>query len=372
MRGETGRGRRERGESGEGKRVGVRLFLYFIEITCVGWFGLYILVIEIADVMNFTKKSVWGGFFVVLMGVGSFRAVATPVSLNIGEANGYNLMVSGNATLSGSDIEGRAAVGGNATFAGYSVGTAISAGWTPLGGALVVGGNLSAVGGDVTRGSIYVGGSYSGPSTYTLNSSAGSVTQANMGSGVPVNFSLAMNGLAAKSVSYGAEAETGSSILAWSTMTLWGASRNVNVFNMTAGELAGASGLVLAVPAGSRVLVNVSGTSANFSSKGLYGFVAENTLFNFYQATDLTMGAIGVVGSILAPKANVNFVSGQMNGQLVAKTFTGAGELHNYGFNNQVVVSAPEVGETGWLMAIGVGACLVAETVRRGRLGKVS
>ena len=219
------------------------MFLYFIEITCVGWFGLYILVIEIADVMNFTKKSVWGGFFAVLMGLGSFRALATPVSLNIGEANGYNLMVSGNATLSGSDIEGRAAVGGNAWFAGYSVGTSISDGWTPLGGALVVGGNLTAGNGEVRRGSIYVGGNYSGPSTYTLNSSAGSVTQANMGSGVPVNFSLAMSGLAAKSVLYGAAAETGSSILAWSTMTLWGASRNVNVFNMTANELAGASGL---------------------------------------------------------------------------------------------------------------------------------
>ena len=322
--------------------------------------------------MNFTKKSVWGGFFVVLMGVGSCRAVATPVSLNIGEANGYNLMVSGNATLSGSDIEGRAAVGGNAWFAGYSVGTSISDGWTPLGGALVVGGNLTAGNGEVRRGSIYVGGNYSGPSTYTLNSSAGSVTQANMGSGVPVNFSLAMSGLAAKSVLYGAAAETGSSILAWSTMTLLGASRNVNVFNMTANELAGASGLVLAVPAGSRVLVNVSGTSATFSSKGLFGFVAENTLFNFYQATDLTMGAIGVVGSILAPKANVKFVRGQMKGQLVAKSFTGAGELHNYGFNNQGVVSAPEVGETGWLMAMGLGACLVVERVRRGKLAKVS
>jgi len=329
-------------------------------------------VLEISADMIFTNNAVWGGVCAVVLGVGSFRAVATPVSLNIGEASGYNLMVSGNATLSGSDIEGRAAVGGNVTFAAYSVGTAISAGWTPLGGALVVGGNLSAVGGDVARGSIYVGGSYSGPSTYTLNSSAGSVTQANMGSGVPVNFSLAMSGLAAKSLSYGAEAETGSSILAWSTMTLWGSARNVNVFNMTASELAAASGLVAVVPAGSRVLVNVSGTSANFSSKGLYGFVAENTLFNFYQATDLTMVAIGIEGSILAPKANVNFSSGQMNGQLVAKSFTGGGELHNYGFNNQVVVSAPEVGETGWLMAMGVGACLVVERVRRGKLAKVS
>jgi len=84
------------------------------------------------------------------------------------------------------------------------------------------------------------------------------------------------------------------------------------------------------------------------------------------------MVAIGIEGSILAPKANVNFSSGQMNGQLVAKSFTGGGELHNYGFNNQVVVSAPEVGETGWLMAMGVGACLVVERVRRGKLAKVS
>src|SRR6185295_12199182 len=57
----------------------------------------------------------------------------------LGTAGGFNLFVLGNLTQSGSDTEGRMAVGGNATLASYSVGARL----TGASDVLVVGGNLS-------------------------------------------------------------------------------------------------------------------------------------------------------------------------------------------------------------------------------------
>jgi choice-of-anchor A domain-containing protein len=284
---------------------------------------------------------------------------AAPLSLS--EAQDFNLLTWGNASLINSDTEGRVAVGGSAIFSSYSIGTHAT-NPTPTTASFIVAGDLAAGHGQVFNGSILVGGTYSGPG-YALNSAAGSVTQFGMGSAVPFDFGAAKTALTAKSLAFGSEAETGTSILQWSTLTLTGSNADVNVFNVTAAELANASSIVLNATAGSRVLINVSGASATFSNKGLHGFTPTLTVFNFYEATVLNMAGIGVEGSILAPRADVSFVSGQMNGQLIANSFSGAswgvGELHNHPFNNQTPppVSVPDGASTG-LLVIGalVGA----------------
>src|SRR5690606_40816713 len=100
--------------------------------------------------------------------------------------------------------------------------------------------------------------------------------------------------------------------------------------------------------------------AANFSNMGLFGVTSTNTLFNFHEATALSMSGIGVEGSILAPLADVSFISGQMNGQLIAKSFAGAqwgvGELHHHPFNNQPEppVSVPDTASTGLLLGLGL------------------
>lgn len=280
---------------------------------------------------------------------------AGPIALNISEAQDFNLLVWNNATLLNSDIEGRAAVGGNASFNSYSIGTHITGG-TALDGAFVVGGNLTAGHGQVYNGSIYVGGTYAGPG-YNLNSAPSSVTQSNLGAaGLPFDFAAAQAALTAKSQTFGAALATGDSDVLWSTLTFTGTDTNLNIFNIDALTLASVSSLVLDVTAGSHVLINVSGTSANFSSMGLAGFDSNNTLFNFFEASSLSMSGIGVIGSILAPYADVNFISGQMNGQLVAKSFGSSGELHSHFFNNQAEppVSVPDTASTALLLALGL------------------
>ncbi|MCX6954825.1 MAG: choice-of-anchor A family protein [Verrucomicrobia bacterium] len=303
---------------------------------------------------------------------------ARGTTIDLSEAQGYNLLTWSNATLLNSDTEGRVAVGGNATFSGYSVGNQAS-NPTPATGSLVVGGNLTATGGQVYNGSIYVGGTYSGPG-YSLNSAAGSVTSYGLGNAVPFDFAAAKTALTAKSLAYGAEAANGTSVLQWSTLTLTGTQTGLNalnIFNITAAQLASASSLVLNVAAGSHVLINVSGTSVNFSNKGLSGFDPENTLFNFYQANSLTMSGIGIEGSILAVNAAVNFQSGQMNGQLIAKSFGGAawgvGELHEHPLDSQLPplvpptqsISVPDTATTSLLVGLAFALLLAARARRQ-------
>ncbi len=294
--------------------------------------------------------------------VAAARAASLP--LNLSEVQDFNLVTWGNATLLNSDTEGRVAVGGNATFSSYSIGTHAAVA-NPTTGVLVVGGNLTAGHGSVSRGSIYVGGNYSGPG-YSLNTAAGSVTASGLGNAVPFSFAAAKAAMEAKAQAYGAQAATGSSVLQWSTLTLSGMDPDVNVFNITAAQLAAASSLVINAPVGAHVLVNVSGAAVTFSNKGLSGaFSPYTTLFNFYQATSVSMSGIGVQGSILAPFANVNFQGGQMNGQLIANSFAGAawgvGEMHHYTFANQEVppASVPDAAGTIGLLAGGFGALAV-------------
>lgn len=284
---------------------------------------------------------------------------AGQISLNLSEAENFNLLVWGNATLLNSDTEGRVAVGGSASFNAYSIGTKVPA-VNPLGDMFVVGGNLNAVNGQVFNGSIYVAGSYSGPG-YSLNSAGGSVTSSGLGSGgLPFNFAAAQGALTAKSQTYGAAAANGTSQLLWSTLTLTSTDTNLNIFNIDAAALNSANTLKLDVAAGSQVLINVSGTTATFGNMGLIGFDSDNTLFNFFEASSLSMRGIGIKGSILAPLADVSFISGQMDGQLIANSFAGTtwgvGEMHNYPFDNQPEPPAtvPDTANTGLLLAFGL------------------
>ena len=307
------------------------------------------------------------------------NCAAAPIGLDISEAQDFNLLTWGNATLINSDTEGRVAVGGNATFGGYSIGNVATLA-DPLQAAFAVGGNLTAGHGSVAKGSIYVGGSYQGPG-YNLNTAGGSTTQSGLGrNAVGIDFDAAEAALSRRSVEYGTAAETGTSEMQWSTLTLSGLDPLLNIFNITAAELAAASTLQIFVPNLAKALINVSGTVVQFSNKGIQGnFAATETLFNFHEAQTLSMSSIGIIGSVLAPFADVNFQSGQMNGQLIAKSFAGAqwgvGELHHHTFNSdepEPGVNVPDAGPSALLLGGALGLLLVVRRwTRRAREEKL-
>src|SRR5579883_3027280 len=148
-------------------------------------------------------------------------ARANPTGLDLSAADGFNLFVFGSATLLNSDVEGTAAVGGNASFNAYSIGLDATIA-DPLTAAFVVGGNLTAGNGQVYHGGIDVGGTYSGPG-YALNSAPGSVTSSGLGTaGLPVNFAVAAAALSSDSANDAALAANGTVTMNYSDLFLAG------------------------------------------------------------------------------------------------------------------------------------------------------
>ena len=159
--------------------------------------------------------------------------------------------------------------------------------------------------------------------------------------------------------------------------TLSTASTGLSVFNITA---AAANNFTLtATQPGAVVLINVAGTSASFTNMGFSftGIDAAHVLFNFQDATTLTLGGVGFMGSILAPKADVNFNNGNIAGTLIAKSFSGNGEFHLATFQG-TLLDAPKpikqaaVPEPSSWMTMIVGFGVAGFAVRRSRRRQVA
>ena len=116
--------------------------------------------------------------------------------------------------------------------------------------------------------------------------------------------------------------------------TLAGSSNTLNVFNISGANLAQATGLTITAPAGSTVLVNVDGSSLTLANFGITvrGTTQQKVLYNFAAATSLSVSNLGVPGSILAPRAAVSFTNGQVNGNLIAASFSGPAALNQQPF----------------------------------------
>ena len=87
--------------------------------------------------------------------------------------------------------------------------------------------------------------------------------------------------------------------------------------------------MTINVPNGSVVLVNIDGSDIVWTG-GLMvnGTSINNVLYNFYEASMITIQGIDVRGSILAPCATVDFVTGVQNGQMIAKYLIGQGQYN--------------------------------------------
>lgn len=240
----------------------------------------------------------------------------------------FNLFVLGDKNAAGSDVEGAVAVGGNAGFSGFSIGASLppsQAGYANL----VVGGNLTLGGGTVV-GQTLVGGTYSGPGYFNVTANDHAL---------PVNFaaeSTRVNNLSDYYATLGQTAGATSARVG-STLTINALGAGQNIINLSAADLAAASRTNLNLGANSTVIINVDGSVDSFTG-GLYlngsqmsgGHIAgaSNILWNFSDATSLSIHDIGMIGSVLAPDANF-YGSGVIDGQLVVDNF--------YQYNNSTM-----------------------------------
>jgi choice-of-anchor A domain-containing protein len=88
--------------------------------------------------------------------------------------------------------------------------------------------------------------------------------------------------------------------------------------------------LLISVPGGASAIVNITGDSASMTSLGIVaaGPDASTLLFNFPDATGLTLSGVNVVGTVLAPKTTFAFDDGTLTGSVVAAAVAGSGRFN--------------------------------------------
>lgn len=238
-------------------------------------------------------------------------AFAAPFDLGL--AGQYNAYALGNFNSSGSDTEGAVAVAGNANLSSYSVNALHQAG--NHGVSLAVGGNLAFNGGAINQGDAWV---------------AGSKSVSNLGfsgqyrSSAPFSFASINQSLLQLSSDLAGVAANGSAVFdPWGGVNFTGdGSAATQVFHVSGSALLNVNNIQFShLQAGQTLILDISGSSAGWRNVGLSGFANYNVLFNFSDATDLTLTGVGVYGSILAPKATVNGGSGQVNGNVIVQNW---------------------------------------------------
>lgn len=235
--------------------------------------------------------------------------------------NDYNLFLLGDYT-GGHDVTGKVAAGGDISMTDFAVGSMLLA--TDTANTLVAGGNLTLSQGGVW-GDTFYGGTYSGDGTVTYY--RGTLAQ-----GTPIDFAARfteLRGLSAQLASLPVNGTTTRE--SWGGVMLQGTDPDVNVFQVEASTFNGATLLSINAPAGSLVVVNMTGTSATLTGFGneFRGGINKNgVLYNFVEATQLNVEGYGVWGTVLAPYADVTFNNGSWDGGLYARSLTGNAEGH--------------------------------------------
>jgi choice-of-anchor A domain-containing protein len=276
----------------------------------------------------------------------------------------FNVWVNGNYTPNGADVNGGLAVGGTATLSNYDIGVSL------LGeGVSLFPSNSTFIAPNFTgETALETGNYYVGGSSYTLYSHGSGTADPTD----PINFLAQYTQFMALSQTLSTLPTTGTDSCSnsYGTVTCTANVPNsLNVINLQASALG--NGLdINGVSPTSPLIINVSGASGSLEPWGIQvdgsGSNGDSTtsnahyvLFNFYNATSLQLGS-GVVGSILAPGANVTTNAyGDLDGQLIANSYTatnGVMEFHNFTYDGSLpsVLATPEPGEYG-VVALGLG-----------------
>jgi choice-of-anchor A domain-containing protein len=243
----------------------------------------------------------------------------------LGPAAGFNLFSLGAINAANSSSGGRMAGSGPVTLMNYTVGSGLPNSHGTRDD-LISGTDLTFTNGQVARGNAV----YAGTGTFTnVGFPNGSARR-----GSVIDFPAARQFLQNASTTWATLATNGTITWQRKQYALTGTSLTLNVFNISGANLAQATRLTITAPTGSTVLVNVDGSSLTLANFGITvrGTSRQKVLYNFAAATSLNAGNLGVAGNILAPRAAVSFSNGQVNGNLIAASFTGTAALNQQPF----------------------------------------
>ncbi len=241
-------------------------------------------------------------------------ASANAALLDLGVAGQYNAFVFENFTSNGSDTEGAIAVGKDFTVSSYSTNLNSKA---VNGYSLVVGEDLIYNNGSVSNGNIYYGASKS----TTGFGFGGTYTTAPTAS--PVNFASEIAHLQTLSSNLTTLANTGNVLYQYGGITLTAGNANdPQVFNLNASEFGAVNNSTLSgFSSGQTIILNIFGSSAGMTGGTANSFSSYNTLFNFYDATQLSFTGSGPIGTVLATNATVQPGNGVINGNVIVKSW---------------------------------------------------
>ncbi len=290
-------------------------------------------------------------------------AVALPVhSATLGVAAEYNVFVFHGFNSSGGHTQGNLAAGGNVTFTGsYAVADEIGDGSARL----VSGNTFSTTGsgsvGPNGNGTIYAA-SASYPQ-YSFNVLGGVATPPDQGYFTDAETYFQNLSTSWRDLTSGLTPATpivdGGNV----SLTLSG-DQSLNVFSVLGSDLSNVIGLTINAPADSTVLINVSGSVQNFRDGMVFlegGIDPSHIIYNFFEATEMGLnGGKNMMGSILAPWADVTGGWGALDGQLIAQSFSGNTEFHN-----QLFVGTVPLPAAFWLFGPAFGFLSVLSRCRR-------
>lgn len=321
--------------------------------------------------------------------------VAFPLTVQagpLGTAGEYNIFMFGNISQISTDVEGRVAAGGDVYFGrapnegeiledvGFGVASKITNPNSLLPD-LVAGRNLELKNGSVGDKNNQQGLIYAGGPTIDIGNipnvnkvGYGSLVQTN-----PINFAAEQQYLTGMSGFWGALSANGSTEILYNLVdnekdtykiTLTGTNPSLNVFTLDGTVIDGGLGFYINAPVSSTVLVNITGDLIDLKDFGFYfngiegaeeGYPSSNILFNFLTAQLITIDAVEINGSILAPFAHVDFLKySHIDGNLIAYSLFGEGESHLELFNGQLPVPEPAT-----LILFGSGLAGIAAFWRR-------
>ena len=281
-------------------------------------------------------------------------AQAAPVSLGLDPS--LNLLAFGNMTVSSSDVEGRVAVGGNATLSSYSINTKTGSTALYAGTGLTVGGNLAFSNGTVWGGAA-VGGSYTPNSTGNV---LGGVT-----SGSSFDFSGEAQRLSSLSTALDAMANTGTATDVWGTLHFDATGLTLAIFDIMAADAA-KNLQIDGLADGAQVLINIHGSTVNFGNHGYTGFTPGQVLFNLPDAKNVTLNG-GIDASLLATQASVGSGWGRINGQVVVRDWSSSVQVNDAPLpftspRPQTPADAQRLPEPASLALVGLGLAAAAAT----------
>jgi choice-of-anchor A domain-containing protein/uncharacterized repeat protein (TIGR01451 family) len=248
-------------------------------------------------------------------------SISTSV-VDLGPAKPFNIFILNDLNQPSCDTQGKVAVARDATLSGYSVGDQLpTSGGTE--DVLIVGRDLNYA----------VGGVFGGNVVYGRNSnlpvSCVSIVDGTVRKDSVINFPAAISYLNNLSTSLASYPVNGTSTFQWGEVNMTGSNPFLNVFRISGNQISHCNSVVINVPNGSCVLVNIDSTNINWMG-GLVvnGTAMSNVLYNFYEADTITMHGIDVTGSLLAPFATLNYPAGVVHGQVIVKNMYGSGQFN--------------------------------------------